>query len=141
MTPVEKLLSRLDSVRRTGKDKWTAKCPTRADKHPSLTIRELPDGRVLMHDFGGDSVNNILSAVGLEMSDLYPPRLEAPGPGKVHRERRPLDPLDVLRVLDFEVQLVQVFASDMLAHKPIENFDRLKIAVDRITDARGMYAG
>lgn len=140
MTPAENLLSRLQRVKRTGSGRWIASSPTRDDKHPSMTIRELPDGRVLLHDFGGDSVDEILAAIGLELSDLYPPRLEAPGPGKPHRERRPFDPLDVLRVLDFEACIVLVFAGDALAGKTIEDFDRLQLAVDRIGDARRMYA-
>ena len=140
MTAAENLLSRLGRVRRTGPDRWIASCPTRDDKHPSMTIRELPDGRVLLHDFGGDSVDEILAALGMGMSELFPPRLEAPGPGKPHRERRPFDPLDVLRVLDFEACIVLVFAADMLAGKTIEDFDRLQLAVDRITDARRLYA-
>lgn len=140
MTPIENLISRLPWSRRTGKDRWIARSPTRNDRHPSVTIRELPDGRVLIHDHGGDSVEEILAAIGMGMGDLFPPRLDAPGPGKPHRERWPFNPMDVLTVLDFEVQIVLVFAADILRGDPIEDFERLRLAVDRITTARGLYA-
>lgn len=140
MMGVEVLLSRLPWSKKTGPDRWIARSPTRPDKHPSITIRELHDGRVLLHDHGGDSVEEILTAIGMEMADLFPPRPQSPGSGHSHRERRPFDPLDVLKVLDFEVQIVQVYAADTLAGRPIQDYDRLRLAVERITDARGLYA-
>ena len=142
MTPAENVLSRLTRVKRTGPDRWIASCPTRNDKHPSMTIRAMPDERVLIYDHGGDSVDEILAALGMEMSDLYPPRLEAPGPGKPHRERRPFDPLDVLRVLDFEVVVVLRFGQGMTRGETPTDHDleRLHVAVERIGDARGLYA-
>ena len=51
----DKLLSLLRNVKRTRAGHWIASCPTRDDKHPSMTIKELDDGRILIHDFGGDS--------------------------------------------------------------------------------------
>lgn len=139
---VETLLSKLDRVKRTGHDSWIASCPTRTDKNPSLTIRALPDGRVLLYDHGGDSVEEVLAALGMDMSDLFPPRLEAPGPGKPHRERLPFNPLDVLRVLDFEAAIVQRFG-DGLARGEVpadQDLERLRTAVTRIGAARGLYA-
>jgi len=49
-TPV---LDRLDKVKQTGPDRWIACCPAHDDKSPSLAVRELDDGRILLHDFGG----------------------------------------------------------------------------------------
>lgn len=142
MRPAENLISRLRRVKRTGPDRWVASCPTRDDKHPSMTVRELPDGRVLLHDFGGDDVQDILACLGMEMSDLFPPRMDAPGPGKPHRERRPFDPLDVLHLLDFEVVIVLRLGVGMVRGEVPADADvkRLQIAVDRITDARRLYA-
>ena len=42
----DKLLSRLQRVKRTGPGKWGASCPTREDKSPSLAIAEKDDGTV-----------------------------------------------------------------------------------------------
>lgn len=74
MSAAEKLVARLDGVRETGTGRWIARCPAHEDKRPSLSIRELDDGRVLVHDFGGCEVGDVLAAVGLEFSDLYPER-------------------------------------------------------------------
>lgn len=132
----EALLQRLDKVKRTGPDRWIASCPTRSDKHPSMTIRELPDGRVLVHDFGGDSVHEILAAVGLELSDLFPPRPLSNG-GKP--ERKPFYADDALRCLAFEAKLIRLAALETLKGNVLSDFDhdRLEVAVDRIETAMG----
>ena len=131
---VEVLLQRLDKVKRTGPDRWIASCPTRTDKNPSMTVRELPDGRVLVHDFGGDSVHEILAAVGLEMSELFPPRPLSDGRKP---ERKPFYADDALRCLAFEVKLVRLAALETLEGKPLSDgdFDRLLVAVERIDTA------
>lgn len=68
------LITRFEDVKKTGNRKWLGRCPSHGDKTPSLSIREETDGRVLVHGFGGCSVEEILSAVGLSFDDLYPPR-------------------------------------------------------------------
>lgn len=75
MTTADTLISKLDKVTRsrTSKDRWQARCPAHDDKGPSLSIRETDDGRVLVHCFAGCSVHEIAQAVGLELSDLFPP--------------------------------------------------------------------
>lgn len=71
----EALLSRLDRVRRVGHLKWVACCPAHDDRNPSLSIAETADGRVLLHDFGaGCSALDVLGAVGLEYTALFPER-------------------------------------------------------------------
>ena len=69
-----KLLDRLEKVRKTGPGRWIACCPAHDDHSPSLALRELDDGRVLVHCFAGCSAHEIVSAVGLDLSDLFPPR-------------------------------------------------------------------
>ena len=43
-TSTIELLSRLDGVKQTGRNKWKAKCPAHDDNSPSLHIRECDDG-------------------------------------------------------------------------------------------------
>ncbi len=128
----EALLQKLDRVKQTGPGRWIASAPTREDKHPSMTIRELDDGRVLIHDFGGDSVENILAAVGLTFSDLFPPREVQHG----KPERRPFPAADVLRCIAFEALVVAVAGTSLLAGVPFTPTDRerLVLAVGRIQD-------
>lgn len=131
------LLSRLDKVKPTGPGRWIARCPAHDDRGPSLSVRELDDGRVLLHDFAGCSVAEILAAVGLGLSDLFPPRLGAPKPGKPHRERRPFSGDDALRCLEFEGRLIHLAACEVAAGKPLDPTDRarLLLAVERIGEA------
>lgn len=99
------LLSKLDGVKRTGQGRWIARCPAHADKRPSLSVRELDDGRVLVHDFAGCGAHEIVSAVGLQITDLFPPRPDDPAHvGKP--ERRPFPATDILRAIAFEALLV-----------------------------------
>jgi hypothetical protein len=68
------LLERLQEVRSVGTGRWVARCPAHEDRSPSLSVRELDDGRVLLHDFAGCEVEAVLGAVGLNMAALFPPR-------------------------------------------------------------------
>lgn len=77
-SPIDVVLPRLDAVKAIGKHKWMARCPTRADKTPSLSIRELDDGRVLLHDFGGEKTTDVLAAIGLGLADLHPGSKQRP---------------------------------------------------------------
>lgn len=90
------LLSRLEGVRRAGEGRWMARCPAHADRSPSLSIRELPDGRVLIHCFGGCATEAVVAACGMRLADLMPPaRLGH----RLPSERRAfggLNPVDVL---------------------------------------------
>ncbi len=69
---VDVLLTRLDAVRQVGPGRWLARCPAHDDRHASLSLRELDDGRVLVHDFAGCSVEDVLAAAGLTFDALYP---------------------------------------------------------------------
>lgn len=68
----ELLLSRLEKVRTAGRDRWMARCPAHHDGTPSLSVRALDDGRMLLHCYAGCDVQAVLGAIGLQFSDLYP---------------------------------------------------------------------
>lgn len=135
----DKLLSRLQRVKRTGPGKWIASCPTREDKSPSLAIREMEDGRVLLHDFGGDSVEAILGAVGLTFTDLFPDRSVHVG----KPVRRPYNASDMLSLVAFESTVVVVVVSDVVAGKEItdQDFERLLVAAQRLGNAAEVCNG
>jgi hypothetical protein len=69
---VTRLIERLHAVRRTGEGRWIACCPAHEDRHPSLSIRELRDGRILVHCFAGCEVHDVVRAVDLTLEDLMP---------------------------------------------------------------------
>jgi hypothetical protein len=71
MTP-EQFLTLLDDVRSRGADHWSAQCPGHARQRTgSLSIRRGEDGRILVHDFGGCSVQTICQAVGVHLKELF----------------------------------------------------------------------
>ena len=131
---VDVLLSRLDKVKRTGPGTWSARCSAHDDRGPSLAVRELYDGRILLHCFAGCDVHDVLAAVDLNVSDLFPPRAV----DLRHKpERRPFPAADVLRAIGFEALVVAAAAVAMLAGEPFNDIDRdrLILAVSRIQAA------
>ena len=82
------LLSKLTRVRKTGAGRWVACCPSHGSgTNNALAIRELPDGRVLLHDFGGCEIEAVLAAVGLTLGNLFPEKLTATEAGGDRRYR------------------------------------------------------
>ena len=137
MSVADALLSRLDSVRHTGSGKWLARCPAHEDRQPSLSTRELDDGRILLHDFVGCSIDEVLRAVDLDMTALFPP---TPMEHRCCRESRPFPAADVIRAVAFEA-LVVACASGRLndctcpARMTDEDRERLGQAVVRLNNA------
>lgn len=127
---IDVVLSRLEAVRRSGEGRWSARCPAHEDRGPSLSIRELDDGRVLLHCFAGCDVAAVLSALSLDMAALFPAREIKHG----KPERRPFPAVDILKAIAFEATLVAVAASTLLAGEPFDSVDRerLTVAVSRI---------
>ena len=132
------ILSRLDNVKRTGTGRWLARCPAHEDKSPSLSVREMDDGRILLHDFAGCDVEHVLGAVGLTFDALFPERpIEHGKP-----EHRPFLPSDVFEVVRREVGVVAILAADLHKNKVVSaaDYERLFVGVERLNDiARSAY--
>jgi len=128
------LLDRLDGVKRTGPHRWIARCPAHEDRTASLSIREADDDKTLVHCFAGCSVYDVVSAVGLDLTDLFPPRSEA---HSVKGERRPFPAADVLKCVAFEALLVASAASAEANGYPLSDADRarLLLAASRVQAA------
>ena len=69
--PVKGILDRLQNVRPNGNGR-TALCPAHDDRNNSLSVGEGSDGRVLLKCFAGCDASEIVTALGLEMRDLFP---------------------------------------------------------------------
>jgi hypothetical protein len=55
---------------------FMAKCPSHADGRPSLSIRDAPDGKVLLNCFAGCDNTKIVADLGLTLANLFPDRPE-----------------------------------------------------------------
>lgn len=126
------LLSRLSKVK--GRDgSWVACCPAHDDRSPSLSIREDSD-RVLVHCHAGCSVEAVLGAVGMDMTDLFPPK-PTTWPQAPHKRVR-LFASDALKVMHFEATVVMVAAHNMAQGQTLnaEDLARLTEAWKRIDE-------
>ncbi len=128
--PIETLLPLLEKVRQRQNGQWSARCPAHDDKGPSLSVRETPEGSVLLHCFGGCSVTEIVGAVGLNLSDLFPPR-EVP-PGAPRRLPRLLTDAQGLDLLADESMVAAVAAGNVGQGVLLSKADR-----DRVIKAAG----
>jgi hypothetical protein len=138
------LLDLLARVKSTGPGRWLAICPAHEDRSPSLSIRELDDGRVLLHDFGGCDTEAVLDALGLEMQALFPERLAAVRSGTGHAPTQSRIPArDLLEAISLEASVVSVVAGDILARRQMSerDWERLRVAVRRINTARDLACG
>ena len=137
---LETLIDRLDGVRKTGVDKYVARCPAHDDRSPSLAIKDCGDGRILIHDFAGCDTENVLAALGLTFTDIMPDRIGHEHSHKPIRNRT--SSRDALATLDHESLVVAIIGADFLEHKEIddETWDRLGVAVNRISTTRAECA-
>ncbi|MBI3910614.1 MAG: hypothetical protein HY320_06745 [Armatimonadetes bacterium] len=119
VTLVQNVLTRLEGVRRNGSG-WMARCPAHDDGRASLSLGEGGDGRVLLKCFAGCETPAIVAALGLEMSDLFPPR-EAEAAAPRARIVTTYDYLDENRKLLFQV--VRYAPKDFRQRRPDGNGD------------------
>jgi len=99
-----------------------------------MTIRETPDGTILMHCFSGCSIHEIADAIGVDLTDLFPPKTDYHSSGpKAQR----FYASDLLRVIGFEALVVRVAAANMAQGKSLseEDRERLNKAQSRIAEA------
>ena len=127
------IIERLKYTRETGPGRWLVRCPAHDDKRPSLTIRLTDDGRWLLHCFAGCDVHEIVAAIGLELSDLFPPT------DRHHRSRehRPFPALDVLRAVAHEITIAAIACADIVQGRPLSAADlqRVQQAQERLQRA------
>lgn len=87
MNIINNVLSRLGGVRECG-DGWTALCPAHDDRHPSLSVKEAEDGKILIHCWAGCPTEAVVRAIGLEMQDLFPAQSTSPRRRRNKAERK-----------------------------------------------------
>lgn len=136
---IHDILSRLDKVRQTGSANWLACCPAHQDKHPSMTLHEASDGRILVTCWAGCSFGQIAEAVGLGWEPWFPEKIEHHLP----KVRRPYPASDVLEATYME-SLITATAACNLANgveMTAADKERLMLAHERLSAARRMALG
>lgn len=127
---LEPFLSKLEKVRPNGRGCYTACCPAHHDKHPSLAIRQTGDGKILLKCFGGCSAYEIVNAVGLSLTDLFPSKDSAYST----QIKNPFPAAAVLRCIQFEALVVATAACNIANGMKLSDDDlqRLVTAASRI---------
>ena len=113
----DRIIPLLAKVKETGHNRWIACCPGHEDKSPSLTIREVDD-RLLLHCFAGCDIENIVSSVGLEVTDLFPESREP------HKSiSRPFPAVDILKCISRDSVFLMLCAKDLREEKKLCDSD------------------
>ena len=135
----DNLLSHLTGVKRTGNGRYLACCPAHGDKHASLSIRELDDGRILVHCFAECQTVEVMLALGLPMWELFP---DAPS-FHLPKQRRAFAPMDVLRAVASESLVAATISSNLRRDMKLSDtdHDRLWTAATRLQSAYEVAAG
>jgi hypothetical protein len=133
--PLDMVLPRLHRVKRTSPGKWLACCPAHDDGSPSLSLKEGDDGRVLLKCWAGCSAVEVVTALGLTMSDLFPPPPDTPGSGHA-AQRRPWSAGDLIELAAHESSVAMVIAADVLRGRADADLERLLLAAGRLADLR-----
>ena len=137
MSSIDTILIALDGVKSYSKGRYKALCPVHSEKHPSLSITDLGDGRIIMHCFGcGANGLDVVKALGISPEELFPekPKNERGG----HKaERKPFPATDILESLLHEATIIMLASNDMINNVPMSetDFERIKLANSRIAMA------
>ncbi len=138
-TPLEKILPRLKNVKPVGPGKFLAICPAHQDKSPSLSIRELTDGKILLNCFAGCETRVVLSALYLHSRDLYPhPALGFENHSSHSRSAPPrFSARELLDLIHFEGLVSLIAARTLQKNNPLSEADiaRLALAVKTLEAA------
>jgi hypothetical protein len=138
-SPISTILARAEGVKQTGPGRWMVKSPLAPTQRTgSVSLRELDDGRVLLHDFAGGAAADILEAWGLSLGDLYPAPITAPDGSQQHRPlRRPWLGRNALAALEHEAWLVIGVLEDVAEGRtpPGEVMDYARTSAHRLRAA------
>jgi hypothetical protein len=129
-------LNKLDKV--SGKrGHWIACCPAHQDKRPSLAITETDDGRILLKCFAGCSAYEVVSAVGMDLTDLFPKDQSFTPHNGNKPVKRPFYATDLMKIIQFEALITSIVAFDLSEGRQVSDTDkkRLKTAFQRINEA------
>jgi hypothetical protein len=144
-TKLDSFLSRLAGVKKT-QSGWLAFCPGHNDKRsPSLGIKIGNNGGIILKCFAGCSADQIIAAVGLDFTDLYPDKLRPQYHGvagfdryKARKEQPRFSRYELFPKVVSEACLLHVAIEEILQGvKPTESdLTRIRQAMDTIWELR-----
>ena len=139
MSPLDLVLQRAEQhgLRQVSPGRWRCCGVCHGGSNPSsLSIREGDTGAVMLKCWHGCDVDRITAVLGLELSDLFPPKLGA-GQGAAPARRRGLiTARQALDVIERELMLTWTAAFNLANGHALTADDlmRLDVAVVRMKD-------
>jgi len=129
--PIDVLLSRLEGVKEISAGKYKARCPAHDDKSPSLSVTE-KDGKVLIHCYAECEAEEIMTAMGLTLAELFEKPLYHRGTPIPRRDR--WDARASLKLLDNESRIALMAAIAVVEGRPLDatDLERVRMAQSRI---------
>ncbi len=129
MSAAQRILERLQGVRKTGQSRWRARCPAHGSRGGTLAIAERDD-RVLLHCFAGCDTAAVLSSVDLTLADLFDRPLDHTRAHTTPAWRAG----DVVDLVMEESTVIALVGNDCLEQRQISqrDWERLAQAVRRI---------
>ena len=129
---IDNLLNSLEKVKRTGHNKWIARCPCHNDKTPSLSITDT-DNTILLYCFGcGANGAQVCETLGIDINELFP---NSDIDYRFYPQRKSSIPADqALYALQQECTVIYMIAKDMLTSRNVDQptCDRLLQACERV---------
>lgn len=136
------LLSRLDKARQVGPGRWIARCPAHDDRSPSLSILDAGN-KVLLKCHAGCSTEAVVSALGLEMRDLFAEALPTGARRDLARQHSRRDLMAAVR-FELQVLLISLLDTEREPHYTPgpEVIERERLAARRLVHLLGLaYPG
>jgi hypothetical protein len=121
---VDLLLSQLTKVKKTGHDRWIARCanPNHDDRNPSMVITAKPDGVILIHCFGcGASGLDVCNALGIDSAVLFPP---SDNPKYTKQTRQGFSAWQLLHALKTDLTRLLIITNDLKKHDSLSVEDQ-----------------
>lgn len=96
------ILDKLNKVR-GGKGQYRAQCPAHGSDGLTLSIKEAEDGSTLLHCFAGCTAFDVMDALGLSHSEMFPDTpYERTGPSKKEIQQK-----------QYEEMFIEIYKSDV----------------------------
>jgi len=138
---IDLVLARLEPYRLTanGRERWRSCCPAHHGTNRSaLSIGVGQDESVLLKCWAGCDIERVVRALGLDLSDLFPRKLGFTNGAPPLRRRRLLTAAQALDLLDLEIGLTILCASDLAQGQELDKptRERLLLSAARISMLR-----
>lgn len=122
MSPIDTVLAALEKPRKSGPGRWRARCPSCGDKNQTkLSVMEGQDGQALIKCFAGCSIDEVVSAMGLKLADLFPPKTD-----KHYTRGTPALKREAIAQLKGDLNVVWIYLNDIARGNPLTDADRKK---------------